>query len=254
MATMRSAVVYADFLSRHLTDETDLVDVGCGAGELTLELASAVRHVTGVDSDPSEVQQAQRTAQSIGVDNAVFAAGNAYALPLPDDGTDVVFGHSVLEALDHPAEALTEMKRVLKPGGVLAVASVEYEGLILAGPNEELVRRFFDIRTRLWQSEGADPYLGRRLRGLLHGVGMVSVEATTKCISYGTKDAVVEFGLGRADDCMDDWFAGSANRDGLATADDLTAIRQAWLDWSESPDSYAAFAWCRALGQKPHDA
>ena len=250
MTTTRNAHVYADFLLRHLTNETYLVDVGCGSGELSLELASEVRRITGIDSDPAEAQLAQRTAESVGARHAAFAVGTVYALPLPDDEADVVFGHSVLEALDHPAEALTEMKRVLKPGGVLAVASVEYDGLILAGPHEQLVRRFFDIRTRLWRSEGADPYLGRRLRGLLTGVGMVGVEATTKCISYGTAEAVREFGVGRADDCTDEWFVGASKRHDLATVDELNAIRQAWLEWSESPDSYTAFAWCRALGRK----
>src|SRR5687768_16896235 len=142
-----------------------------------------------------EVQTAQRTAKAAGIENATFAVGDVYALQLLSDEADVVFGHSVLEALDRPAEALIEMKHVLKPGGALAVASVEYGGLILTGPHEPLVRRFFDIREQLWQGEGANPYLGRDLRGLLLSVGMAGVEATTTCISYGTEEAVREFGL-----------------------------------------------------------
>lgn len=251
MAMSRSAQVYADFLLPHLTPDTHLVDVGCGSGELTLELAPSVRQITGIDVDEGEVDEARRKAGLLGIVNADFRLGDAYALDLPGDQADAVFGHSVLEALDRPAEALTEMKRVLRPGGVVAVASVEYGSLILAGPDAALVRRFYEIREQLWKIEGADPFLGRGLRGLLLGAGFVDVAASTTYISYGTTEAVRDFGRGRAEDCEDDWYVASAQRHELATPDDLAAMRQAWLEWSESSASYAAFAWCRALGWKP---
>jgi SAM-dependent methyltransferase len=250
MASSRSAQVYADFFLPHLSSDMHLLDVGCGSGELSLELAAEVRQLTAVDTDPAEVEHARARAEAAATPNADFEVGDAYALPVPDESVDAVLAHSVLEALHRPADAVIEMRRALTRGGVLAVASVEYGGLILAGPQEPLIRRFFDIRERLWLSEGADPFLGRGLRGLLIAHGFGRVEASTKYICYGTEDAVREFGLGRADDCIDDWYVESAQRRGLATKRDLTALRQAWLEWSESPSSYAAFAWCRALGWK----
>ena len=246
MTSSRSAEVYADFLQPYLTPETSLVDVGCGTGELSLELASAVGRLTGVDADPDDIAQARAAAGS--VRDVQFLVGDAYALPLPDGSADAVLGHSVLEALDRPADALREMRRVLKPGGVVGVASVEYGGLIIGGPHDQLVRRFYEIRERLWLEDGADPYLGRRLRGLLLGQGFARVEASTRAISYGTSETVHEFGLGRAEDCRDPWYVESAQRLGLATRQDLARMHAAWLDWSESPESYAAFTWCRALG------
>jgi SAM-dependent methyltransferase len=248
MAASRSAQVYADFLLPHLTRDMHLVDVGCGSGELSLELAAEVGQLTGIDEDPAEIASA--TAAASYVSNAGFEIGDAYALRLPDDVADAVLAHSVLEALDRPADALAEMRRVLKPGGILAVASVEYGGLILAGPHEPLLRRFYEIRERLWVTDGADPYRGRELRGLLLANGFAHVEASTTYVSYGTEAAVREFGLGRADDCVDDWYVESARREGLATPRDLERMREAWRDWAESPSSYAAFAWCRALGRK----
>ena len=74
--------------------------------------------------------------------------------------------------------------------------------------------------------------------------------ATTKAISYGTQDLVSSFGRGRAHDSADDWYVSAAIRENLATRDELNAIREAWLTWAESPASYAAFTWCRALGWK----
>ena len=243
--------MYADFLQPHLSPSTHLLDVGCGSGELSLDLAAMVDHVTGVDVEQEEIDAARRAMADGAIKNADFQVGDTYSLDLPDDHVDAVLAHSVLEALDRPLAALAEMKRVLRPGGVMAAASVEYTGLVIAGPHHDLTHRFYSIRERLWQIEGANPYLGRELRGLFLGVGFVDVIATTKYISYGTADAVREFGRGRAEDCEDDWYSTAAIRHGLATREDLAQMRRAWLEWSESATSYAAFAWCRALGWKP---
>ena len=247
----RSVQVYGGFLLPHVTPQSRVVDIGCGSGELSLGLARHVGRLVGVDSDAADIEAAAERAEGLGVDNATFHLGDAYALAFPADEADVVFAHSVLEALARPQDALLEAKRVLKPGGVMAAASVEYGGLILAGPDEELLWRFYEIRQQLWRTAGSDPCLGRHLRGLLIQAGFREVVCTTMCISYGSGDSVKEFGLGRAADCTDDWYVSSAKRLGLATQDELAAMQQAWLDWSQSPLSYAAFAWCQALGWKP---
>jgi SAM-dependent methyltransferase len=254
MTSQRSADVYADFLLPHLSRETHVVDLGCGDGELTLELAAKVARVTGVDEDPAEVDQARRAARELDIGNATFVVGDVYALDLAGDSADAVLGHSVLEALDRPADALAEMARILKPGGVVGVASVEYGGLVLGGPHEALVRRLFAIREKLWLVEGADPYLGRRLRGLVIGAGFEDVVGSSTQICYGTAESVREFGLGRAADCADEWYVEGAQTHGLATGEEMAAMREAWLEWSEAPTSYAAFTWCRALGWKPSAA
>jgi ubiquinone/menaquinone biosynthesis C-methylase UbiE len=248
--TQRSAAVYADFLLPHLTDRTDLVDVGCGDGELTLDLAAAVRSVVGVDADEDEVTAGRARAARDGVPHATFETGDAYALGLADACADAVLAHSVLEALAHPLSALAEMRRILRAGGVVGVASVEYGGLILGGPHADLLRRFYDIREQLWLRDGADPYLGRHLRGLLAESGFTEVVATTKAMSYGTPELVSAFGRGRAEDCADDWYVASATEAELATPAGLEAMRDAWLEWAESTSAYCSFAWCRALGWK----
>jgi SAM-dependent methyltransferase len=250
MAIARSASVYADFLLPHLTDQARLVDVGCGDGELTVDLAEHVHSVVGVDTDVDEIAAARALAARCGLSNATFQIGDAYELGLADESADAVLGHSSLEALDRPRKALAEMWRVLRPGGVVAVASVEYDGLILSGPRSDLLRRFYDIREQLWLRDGADPYLGRRLRGLLAESGFADIEATTKALSYGTPELVSTFGRGRAEECGDAWYAAFALETGLATQADLSAMRAAWLEFADSPSAYASFTWCRALGWK----
>jgi len=248
----RNAADYADFLLPHLDDDFRVLDAGCGTGTITLGLAETVGHVVGVDSSGEEFADAQRYAADHNIENVEFRVGSVYALDFPDDHFEASLCHSMLETLAYPLDGLIEIKRTLKPGGVLGVACVEYGGLILTGPNDQLLRRFYDIRERVWQLENAaDPYRGRLLRGLLERAGFDRVVATSKYFCYGTGEAVKSFGQARAEDCSDDWYERSAGKHGLASASDLDAMSRAWLEWSESPDAYLAFAWCRALGQKP---
>ena len=75
--------------------------------------------------------------------------------------------------------------------------------------------------------------------------------ATSKYFCHGTAEAVESFGQARAEDCGPGWYTRSARKHGLATARDFAAMSRAWLEWSKSPEAYAAFAWCRAVGRKP---
>jgi ubiquinone/menaquinone biosynthesis C-methylase UbiE len=248
----RSAEDYANFLLPYLSDGSLVLDIGCGQGTITLGLAQAVGHVIGIDLAEEEFAEARRWAAEHEIENVEFRVGSVEALDFPSDHFDGCLCHSMLETLDSPLDALVEIGRALKPGGVVGVACVEYGGLILAGPEEELLRRFYTVREQVWQLENAaDPYRGRRLRGLLESAGFDSVVATSKYFSYGTPEAVEPFGRARAEDCGDGWYATSARKHGLVTAGDLEAMARAWLEWSESPDAYAAFAWCRAVGWKP---
>jgi SAM-dependent methyltransferase len=248
----RNAADYADFLLPHLRGSSLVLDVGCGQGTITLGLAGTAGHVIGVDLVDEEFAAARRWAARHEIENVEFRVGSVDALDFPADHFDACLCHSMLETLEHPLEALVEIKRTLKPGGVFGVACVEYGGLVLAGPEEELLKRFYSVREQVWQLENAaDPYRGRRLRGLLGQAGFDRIDATTKYFSYGTADAVESFGRARADDCGEGWYVSSAQKHGLATTSDLEAMGRAWLGWSTSPDAYLGFAWCRAVGWKP---
>jgi ubiquinone/menaquinone biosynthesis C-methylase UbiE len=224
----RNASDYADFLLPYLTPTFRVLDVGCGDGAISIGLGKVAGHVVGVDPDEDAFEEARRYATRQGIENVDFRAGDVYSLGLPDNEFDACLCHSVLEVIDRPLDALHEIKRTLKPGGAFGAASVEYGGVILAGPRR-----------------------GRALRALLTAAGFERVVATTKYFSYGTDDRVRAFGTARADDCRDEEYVTSAQAHGLATERDLSAMEAAWLEWSQSPDAYAAFAWCRATGFKP---
>jgi SAM-dependent methyltransferase len=199
----RNASDYADFFLPHLTADARVLDVGCGTGTITVGLAERVGEVPRRPRD--EFDDARRYASEHGLENIEFRRGSVYALELPSDYSTLVLAHSMLETLEQPLDALTEIKRTLKPSGIVGVACVEYGGVIIAGPGEELLRRFYSVREQLWQLENtADPYRGRRLRGLLHDAGFEDVVATSKFFSYGTPAAVRSSDLPRAEQCRDE--------------------------------------------------
>lgn len=247
----RSAGEFADFVLPSIGGGDRVLDVGCGPGSITVGLGEVAGHVTGVDVDDAEFADARAYAAEHGIDNVEFLEGSIYELDAHDASVDVCTLFSMMETLDDPLAGLAEVHRVLKPGGLIGASSIEYGGLILHGPGEPLLRRFYELRLQLWEAQGdVHPYRGRELRGLLLAAGFSEVDAVITYFSYGTEDRVRTFGLGRAADCRDGWFVGGLTDRGIADQDEIDSLERAWIDWAESPESFAAFAWGRATGRK----
>ena len=97
-----------------------LLDVGCGPGTVTIDLAARVAPGEVVGLDRSAVVVEMRTrgrGRRPAPCNVTFEAGDVYALPYDDDAFDVVHAHQVLQHLTDPVAALREMRRVTRPGG-----------------------------------------------------------------------------------------------------------------------------------------
>ena len=96
-----------------------VLDVGCGPGSITLDVANAVVPGTAVGIDPSEeaTNQARELAAERQVDNVTFQVGDTYGLEFPDETFDITYSHNVLVWIRDPVRALEEQKRVTKPGG-----------------------------------------------------------------------------------------------------------------------------------------
>lgn len=249
----RSADVYADFLLPGLEADSLVLDCGTGEGAIAVGIALHVRsgRVVAVDRDGTASRDAITYARTEGIENLHFLGGDARRLPFGDDTFDVVHSHSMLETFADPVPVLREMRRVLRPGGLVAVASVEYSGVICSGPRRAETERFYALKEKIWQLDGlADPRNGQNLRSFVHAAGFKDVEATAKYIPHGTTADVRAFGRGRAADCSDHWFTDAARRHRLCAESELEVLREAWLEWSESPDAFAAFSWCRAIGRK----
>ena len=113
----------AQFILPYLKPGMRVLDVGCGPGSLTVDIAKHIRpsgRVTGIENVSDPLDEARKLAEQEGVD-VTFEVANAMHLPYQDDEFDLVFAHQVLQHVADPVKMLREMRRVTKTGsGVVA--------------------------------------------------------------------------------------------------------------------------------------
>jgi SAM-dependent methyltransferase len=176
MMSSRTAHRRAGFLLPFLKNGMRVLDVGCGPGTITLGLAEAVApdgDVVGVDTDASQLELARATS----VGNVSFQVGSAYALPFADQSFDAVLAHALLEHLAQPKEALAEIRRVLRPGGLVGVCSSDWSGAVVE-PRSADVELALSCHFELRRHAGGDPFAGARLPSLIEEAGFVGITTT----------------------------------------------------------------------------
>jgi SAM-dependent methyltransferase len=147
-----------------------ILDVGCGPGSLLPELAlGSPAEVTGLDLDLGFLRLAADRASTCHI-----AAGDALRLPFTGGVFDVTLCHFVLLWLRDPFQAVAEMRRVTRPGGVvLALAEPDYGGRI---DHPAALAEVGRLQAEALRRQGADPTIGRQLSGLFHRAGLVDVQ------------------------------------------------------------------------------
>lgn len=114
---LKAVYVREVFQQEGLPKDGKVLDIGCGAGFISNQLAGDGYDIYGIDQSAGSVAVARRHAP---LDARVhYAAGDAYALEFPDASFDAVMLLDFLEHVEEPARAIREAARVLKPGGVM---------------------------------------------------------------------------------------------------------------------------------------
>lgn len=103
-------------------DAQSLLDVGCGNGANTALFAQALPRVAGVDVEPERLSVAREFARTHGMDNVEYVISDGLNIPYPDDSFDYVTNFDVLEHVEDEQKTLSEIARVLRPGGKLAIS------------------------------------------------------------------------------------------------------------------------------------
>jgi arsenite methyltransferase len=115
-------------LLRHLPLDANakVLDVGCGTGFPAVELAQRLgptAHVTGIDPWAAALARAGRKAKVWGVGNVTFIDGDATSMPFPENSFELIVSNLGLNNFADPAAALAECRRVIRPGGRIALAT-----------------------------------------------------------------------------------------------------------------------------------
>ncbi len=161
----RCAEKQARFLLPHLRSGQRLLDIGCGPGTITVGLARAVApgEAIGMDLADSQADLARENAMEAGTENVRFISGSIYDLPFDRHQFDVVFAHAVFEHLKEPGPALAEIRRILKPGGMVALRSPDWGGFIAHPPSPDL-QAAMECYRAVQTANGGDVHAGRKLK------------------------------------------------------------------------------------------
>jgi SAM-dependent methyltransferase len=154
------------------------LDVGCGGGDVTLDLAAIVGEegrVVGTDIDETKLDICRAEAKERGLAHAQFRFANASFEAPAQPEFDIAYARFLLTHLPEPMPAVLHMKASLMPGGTVIVEDIDFSGSFCS-PMHPAYQRYLDLYTSVVQRRGGDPHIGPRLPGLLAEAGFQQVE------------------------------------------------------------------------------
>jgi ubiquinone/menaquinone biosynthesis C-methylase UbiE len=218
-----------------------VLDVGCGPGTITVDLAVRVApgEVIGVDAAADVLDAARAAAGAAGTANVSFVTGDVYALEYDDASFDLVHAHQVLQHLADPVGALREMRRVCAPGGTVAARDSDY-GAMTWYPAVPALDRWLELYQAVARRNRGDPDAGRRLLSWARAAGFAAVEPSASVWCFATATDRAWWGGLWADRVEASAFAEQAVGSGLTDAVELAGIAAGWREWAAADDGWFA--------------
>ena len=224
------------------------LDVGCGGGDVTFELARRVQpggRVTGIDIDVVQLDLASQAALAQGMSNVELRAMNVYEWAEPDT-YDLVYCRNFLHHLSRPVGVLRCMWSAVRYGGAAVVEDADFEGSFCDPPNDGF-DFWVEAYQRVLRRHGGDPQLGRKLHGYFRQAGIPAPELTVvqradldgeaKMLPHSTIEATAE----------------AIIREGIASADQIQAALGSLTEFAADTGSVCGSprlfqAWSRREG------
>jgi ubiquinone/menaquinone biosynthesis C-methylase UbiE len=255
----RTADHDAAFFLPYVRPGMRLLDCGCGPGSITLGLAARVApaEVVALDLAQEQLDAAQALAAARGIANVRFQRGDIYALPFPAASFDGAFAHNVLEHLHDPLAALREIRRILRPGGVVGVRDDDWSAYLLE-PQSPLVGQGIELILRVVEHNGGNFRRARHYGRLLREAGFEEIAAYATAGGSGTTEPVAHLAGAMVRQLRDPAFVAVVEAQGWADQATLSAMMAAIEAWATAPDAYLAFmkpaatGWVSAGGVAAH--
>ena len=229
-----------------------ILDFGCGPGTISMGLARAVLpgELHGVDMEASQIDLAKAATKASGIGNAIFHVADILSLPFEDGFFDMAHCHNVLMHIPDTQAALGEVKRVLKPGGIIGCREM-ISASSFTQPDYGVIRKAWDMFEDLVAADDGHPQMGKELKEHMGNAGFNNVRVTASFDIYSTPaDVAFIYGL------ADQWFLSpeimeAAIKYGASTKELCDAIAVAYGKWKDSPSAVVGVAFGEAVANKP---
>ncbi|MCY4107853.1 MAG: methyltransferase domain-containing protein [Chloroflexi bacterium] len=247
-----SAESHAGHLLPYLRPGLRVLDFGCGPGAISAGLATAIApgELHGVDVEESQVALARAVARAGKHANAIFHVADVTDLPFEDGFFDAAHGHSILTHVPDTHAALAEVKRVLKPGGILSCREMICESSFTY-PDFGVIRNSWDMFEDLLVADDGHPQMGKEIKGHLVQAEFENIRVSASFSAYSTpEDIAFIYGL------ANQWFLSpeiteAAIKYGASTEELCNDIRASYDKWKRHPGAFCAIAYGEAIADKP---
>lgn len=242
----RTVANSAAYVIPHLRPGVRLLDVGCGPGTITADFARRVAPgvVIGIDASAAVIAEARRDHPGVS-----FAVGDGYRIEFPDASFDIVHAHQVLQHLAHPVEALKEMRRVLRPGGIVAVRDADY-GSFTWHPGDDRLVRWLQLYREIARANRGEPDAGRHLLSWVQQAGFARIETSASAWCFATPEDRTWWGELWSDRMTSSAIAEQAISEGRATPEELAGLAHAWRAWAACDDGWFAVLHGEIIGER----
>ena len=160
----------------NITSGMSCLDLGCGGGDVTLELAKIVGEtgrVIGLELDDTVVELTRQDFQRLGLTNVEFKVADALNLNA-ENRYDVAYTRFLLTHLSQPQQVIEKMKTAIKPDGLIAIEDIQFSGHFCY-PNCPAFDRYLQLYQQVVIDKGGDPEIGVKLPGMLRQAGFKTV-------------------------------------------------------------------------------